>query len=77
MAILKGNALECKRRIKEILEKINEGKYRIDFIVTKVGVDETEPVKDDDGSLVRNYKRSYHDTFTINYIDKEAKESII
>ena len=74
MAILKGNPLECKRYIKEVLRKIDEGKYKIDFIITKVGVDETEPVKDNDGSLVRNYKRSYNDTLTINYIDVEAKE---
>ena len=77
MAVLKGNPLECKRQIEEVLEKIDEGKYKIDYILTKVGVDETEPVKDNDGSLVRNYKRSYNDTLTISYIDVESKENII
>ena len=77
MAVLKGNPLECKKYIKEVLRKIDEGKYKIDFIVMKAGIEETEPIKDKNGSLCRNYKRSYHDTFTINYIDEEAKESII
>ena len=71
MAVLQGNALECKKQIEEVLKKIDEGKYKIEYTITKVGTEETEPVKDEKGLLVRNYKRNYHDTFTINYIDKE------
>jgi len=74
MAILKGNALECKKQIKEVLRNIDEGKYKIDYTTIEVGIDETKPVKDKKGQLYRNYKRSFHDIFTISYIDEEAKE---
>jgi len=77
MATLIGNVAECKKRIKKLLKKINEGKYEINNTVEKIGIEETEPIKCEDGSLCRNYKRSYRDTFTINYIDEEAKESNI
>lgn len=60
MATLKGNLLKCKKHIKEVLRNIDEGKYKIDYTLTKVGIDVTD-------------KRSYHDTFTISYIDEEAK----
>lgn len=73
MATLIGNALECKKQIKEVLKKINEGKYEIDSTLIKVGTKETKPVKDKNGQLYRNFKRSFHDTFIINYIDKEIE----
>jgi len=76
MAVLKGNILRCKKQIKEVLKKIDEGKYEIDYTLTKVGTEETEPVYDKDGQGYRSYKRNFHDTFTISYIDKEAKENI-
>lgn len=76
MAIAKGNVSECKKQIEKVLKKVNEGKYKIDYTLTKVGTEETEPVKDEADALVRNYKRDFHDTFTISYIDEEAKESI-
>ena len=76
MATIIGNAKECRKRIKELIIKIEDKKYEIDNIVMKVGIEETEPIRDETGSLVRNFKRSYHDTFTINYIDKEMPDLI-
>lgn len=74
MAILKGNISECKKHIKRILKKVSEGKYKIDYVLTKVGTEETKPVKDETGTLVCNYKRTFQDVFTISYIDEEAKK---
>ena len=74
MATIIGNAKECEKRIKELMIKVEKGKYKIDNIVMKVGIKKTEPVRDETGSLVRNYKRSYHDRFTINYTDKETEK---
>jgi len=76
MAVLKGNVLRCKKSIKEVLKKINEGKYKIDYILIDIGTEETKPIKDKDGKLWSTSKRNFHDTFTISYIDKEAKENI-
>jgi len=76
MATIKENTLGCERQIKEVINKINEGKYKIDYTLIKVGTEETEPVKDKDGRLWSTSKRNFHDTFTISYIDEEAKRVI-
>lgn len=73
MATLKGNILECKRQIKEVINKINEGECKIDYTLIKIGIGETEPVKDKDSRLWNTSKRTFHNTFTISYIDEEAK----
>jgi len=77
MAVLKGNVLACKKQIEEVIGKINEGKYKIDYTMIEIGTEKTEPIKDKDGKLWSTSKRNFHDTFTISYIDKEAKENII
>lgn len=75
MAVLKGNILGCKKQIRKVIRKIKEGKYEIDYTMIKVGTEETKPVYDKDGQGYRTYKRNYLDTFTLSYIDKEAKQN--
>ena len=77
MAMIKGNIKECKKQIEKVLGKINEGKYKIDYTLIKVGTEEIEPTYDKNGQGYRTYKRNFQDTFTISYVDKEAKEKVI
>lgn len=71
MATITGNAEQCKKQIKEVLDRIKEGRYKIINTEWQGGIGEIKPVEDETG--VRIYKRICCDSLTINYIDKEQK----
>ena len=76
MAVLEGKTLEyIKKQINEILKKIEEGKYEMDYTLLKCGTEDAEPVKDKNGKLWKARKRNFHDSFTIEYIDREAEKA--
>jgi len=71
VATVIGNDLECKKRIKKLLGRIEKGEYKILNIVMQTGIETTEEIEEKDGQLYRIHKKGHHDTFTINYIDKD------
>lgn len=71
MATYIGNASECKKKIKELLKKVEKGKYKINNIIIRTEIETDESVKEEDGHLYLVHEKGHHDTFTINYIDKD------
>jgi len=74
MAVLEEKALEyIKEQMNRIIKKIEEGKYELDFAELKCGTKDDKQVKDKEGRLWSTSKRNFHDSFIIEYIDKEAE----